>query len=141
MALYVYWFVVALVLLGLEMTTGTFYLLVVSIAMAVGGVSALFGGSIIWQLTLCALTIIAGTILLRRWKKTQVREPPGAALDVGQPVQVLTWREDGTARVTYRGAEWDAEPESADMPRSGSFYIKSVRGSTLVLTHQKPQAQ
>ena len=43
MAVYVYWFLLALVLLGLEMVTGTFYLLVVSIAMAIGGLAALLG--------------------------------------------------------------------------------------------------
>lgn len=139
MEIYIYWFLLALVLLGLEMVTGTFYLLVVSIAMAVGGLAALLGVSLAWQLTLCALAVIAGTILLRRRKNVRANEMVGASLDVGQPVQAVRWQENGSARVFYRGAEWDAEPEFADMPRDGTLYIKVVRGSNLVLTHRKPQ--
>lgn len=139
MEIYIYWFLLALALLGLEMATGTFYLLVVSIAMAVGGFAALLGVSLAWQLTLCALAVIAGTIILRRRKNVRVNEMGGASLDVGQPVQAVTWQENGSVRVFYRGAEWDAELESADMPRDGTLYIKAVRGSSLVLTHRKPQ--
>ena len=93
-----------------------------------------------WQLTLCALTIVAGTIILRRWKKPRDRNGSTAHLDIGQPVRVLAWRDDGSARVSYRGAEWNAEPESAGMSREGALYIKSVRGANLVLTDQKPQS-
>ncbi len=139
MAIYSYWFLLALVLLGLEMATGTFYLLVVSIAMAVAGLAALFSASMAWQLMLCALTVMAGTMILRRWRSAQTSEVAGASLDIGQPVEILTWLESGKARVLYRGAEWDAEPASADMPRDGTFYIKELRGSSLVLTHRKPQ--
>lgn len=139
MANYVYWYLLGLVLLGLEMATGTFYLLVVAIGMAAGGTAALFGVSTTWQLVLCALTIVAGTIILRRWKKSQVKDSAAANLDVGQPVRVLAWRDDGSARVSYRGTEWDAEPESAGMPRANTLYIKAVRGASLVLTDQKPQ--
>ena len=139
MAIYIYWFLLALVLLGLEMATGTFYLLVVSIAMGVGGLAALLGASLAWQLMLCALTVIAGTIILRRWKSAQTSEDTSASLDIGQPVQVLKWHENGLARVFYRGAEWDAEIESADMPRDGTLYIAAVHGSSLVLTDRKPQ--
>jgi len=141
MAIYAYWYLLGLVLLGLEMATGTFYLLVVAVGMAVGGTAALLGADLTWQLALCALTIVAGTILLRRWKKSQSRAGDGSSadFDIGRPVRVLAWREDGSARVAYRGAEWDAEAESADMPREGTLYIKAVRGASLVLTHQKPQ--
>ena len=140
MANYVYWYLLGLVLLGLEMATGTFYLLVVAIGMAAGGTAALFGVNPTWQLTLCALTIVAGTIILRRWKKPRDRNGSTAHLDIGQPVRVLAWRDDGSARVSYRGAEWNAEPESAGMSREGALYIKSVRGANLVLTDQKPQS-
>ncbi len=137
MEIYVYWFLLALILLGLEMVTGTFYLLVVAIAMAVGGLAALLGVSIVWQLTLCAVTGVAGTIILRRWKSTQANEASNTSLDVGLPVKVIKWNDNGTARVFYRGAEWDATPESADTPRNETLYIKAVQGSGLILTHRK----
>lgn len=135
---YSYWFLLALVLLGLEMATGTFYLLMLSIAMAAGGFAAILALSVVWQLIFCAFAVISGTLVLRRWKKGQADEVAGASLDVGQQVEVLMWHENGSARVMYRGAEWDAVPEPADTPREGTFYIKAVRGSSLVLTHRKP---
>lgn len=137
MASYVYWFLLALALLAMEMATGTFYLLVLSIAVAVGGMAALLNASMPWQLVLSALAVIAGTIIVRRWKTTQAVDTGSADLDAGQPVQILKWHENGSARVFYRGAEWDAEPESADMPRDGAFCIKAIRGSRLILTHCK----
>jgi membrane protein implicated in regulation of membrane protease activity len=137
MEIYVYWFLLALILLGLEMVTGTFYLLIVAIAMAVGGLVALLGMSLAWQLILGAVTGVTGTIILRRWKSAHASESPNTSLDIGQPVRVIKWHDNGTARVFYRGAEWDAEPESAGTPHDETLYIAAVRGSGLVLTHRK----
>ena len=139
MEIYNYWFLLAIILAGLEMVTGTFYLLVVAIAMAVGGVTALLGAGMAWQLVLGAVTGFAGTIILRRWKSTQTSQAPDNNFDIGQAVKVLKWNDNGGARVNYRGAEWDAELESADTPREGTLYIAAVRGSALVLTHRKQQ--
>lgn len=141
MALYIYWFVMALALLGLEMVTGTFYILVLAIAVAIGGVAALLGLSQPMQITLAALAGIVGIVVLLRIKSTRPIDMVSQSLDTGQPVKLISWREDGSARVYYRGSEWDAEPESADMPRAGTFYIKAIRGSKLVLTQQKTQQQ
>lgn len=141
MEIYMYWFLLALVLVGLEMATGTFYLLVLAIAMSVGGLMALLGANMVWQLLLSAVTGVVGTIILRRWKGAQPSEVPSASLDIGQPVKVIKWNDDGSARVFYRGAEWDAELESADTPHDATLYIAAVRGSALVLTQRKQQQQ
>ena len=138
MALYVYWFLLALVLIGLEMATGTFYLLVVAIAMGLGGAAALLGMGLAAQLAVAALAGVVGIVLLRRWKGGSSTDAASESLDTGQPVKVLTWREDGTARVFYRGAEWDAELESVDSGREGTLYIRAMRGSVLILTNHKP---
>ena len=138
MALYVYWFLLALVLIGLEMATGTFYLLVVAIAMAIGGAAALIGMGLAAQLAVAALAGVVGIILLRRWKGGRSTDAASESLDTGQPVKVLTWRDDGTARVFYRGAEWDAELDASNAGHEGIFYIKSIRGSVLILAQHKP---
>lgn len=136
---YIYWFLLALILLGLEMATGTFYLLALAIAMALGGVAALLTDSLVSQFVLCALAMFSGALILRRWKAMRRNDSESTSLDIGQAVQILTWHENGSARVLYRGAEWDAELEAAGMPRDGVFFIKAVHGSTLVLTHRKLQ--
>lgn len=139
METYIYWFLLSLVLIGLEMATGTFYLLMVAVAMAAGGLTALLGISMTWQLTLSALMVIAGTVILRRWKSTQTNEASNTNFDIGQPVRVIKWNDNGLARVFYRGAEWDAELEATDMPHDETLYIAAVRGSSLVLTNRKSQ--
>jgi membrane protein implicated in regulation of membrane protease activity len=138
MAIYVYWFLLALVLLGLEMATGTFYLLVISVASGVAGLAALIELGISVQLSLGALTCAAGIVILRRRKIGVSADISSQSLDEGHTVKVLTWREDGTARVFYRGAEWDAELAEGVSGHEGVFYIKAMHGSILVLTHQKP---
>jgi len=138
MAPYIYWFLLALGLMALEMMTGTFYLLVLGIALGVGGMAALFGLSMPLQYALSAVAGIVGTVILRRIRRGMVSSAPNQSLDIGQPVQAVTWREDGTARAHYRGSEWDAEPESATILRTGPLYIKALRGSTLILTDRKP---
>ncbi len=137
MAVYVYWFLLALILIGLEMATGTFYLLIVAIAMAIGGTADLLGLVFSAQLALAALAGITGIILLLRWKNGHVSEAISQSLDIGQPVKVLTWYNDETARVFYRGTEWDAELETKEGGHEGVFYIKNIRGSVLVLTNRK----
>jgi len=136
---YLYWFLFGLVLLALEMMTGTFYLLIVAVGMAVAGLSALLGAGMVWQLLLCALTTVAGTLILRRRKTASGDDTNTDNLDIGQPVKIIHWNDNGSARISYRGAEWDAELASADAPRDGQFYIVAVHGSGLVLSHQKSQ--
>jgi membrane protein implicated in regulation of membrane protease activity len=136
---YVYWFLLSLLLIGVEMTTGTFYLLVLSIASAIGGFAAWIGMSSAVQLTLCAIGAMFGILLLRRWKSLQIPQNSSDSMDVGQVVKVLHWREDGSARVLYRGAEWDAELEFSEMPRDEALYIVAVRGARLILVNRKSQ--
>jgi membrane protein implicated in regulation of membrane protease activity len=137
MAPYIYWFLLALILVGLEMVSGTFYLLMLAIAMAVGGLAALFYVALPWQFALSAVAVIIGTILLRRWKGSHAQGAVDNNLDAGQAVKVLSWHDDGTARVFFRGAEWSAEVEDATVSHDAPLYIKSMRGSTIILTERK----
>jgi membrane protein implicated in regulation of membrane protease activity len=137
MAPHVYWLLLALGLLMAEMATGTFYMLVLSVAFAIGGVAALLGLGEALQLMLSAAAGITGILFLRRAKAARPAKASSQNFDIGQPVQVIAWREDGTARVHFRGADWDAEPESADTPHAATLYIKAMRGSTLILTQHK----
>jgi len=139
MAPYIYWFLLALILVGMEMATGTFYLLMLAIAMAVGGLAALFYVNLPLQFALSALAVVAGTILLRRWKGGRGSSAADTNLDAGQQVKVLSWGDGGKARVFYRGAEWDAEPENATTPHDTTLYIKAMRGSTIIISEHKPQ--
>jgi hypothetical protein len=55
-------------------------------------------------------------------------------------VRVETWNADGSARVSYRGTSWDAEPVTPEVPQSATMYIVATRGSRLILSDRRPLA-
>jgi membrane protein implicated in regulation of membrane protease activity len=126
--------VLALVLAGVEMLTGTFYLLALAMAMIAGGVVGWLGGSFAWQLCAVSVTGVAGCLAAYYWHHKAGGKPQQQmAFDVGQRVQVLIWNDDGSARVSYRGSRWDAIAATPETPRRDSMVIVEVRGSILVL--------
>jgi len=134
MALQYIWWIAAAILVGVEMMTGTFYLLVVALACVAGGFAALSGLEIGWQWGAAALVEVLGTLAINRWKKTHASKPRlSNNLDIGQRVNVLEWRDDGTARVSYRGTQWDAVLDSAATPKREHMVIVDMRGAELVL--------
>ncbi len=136
MQLYIIWFLLAFALLGLEMLSGTFYMLVFSLAAASGGLMAYWQTALPPQLIVAAIIGVVGTGALRAWRaKSMPRADQN--LDIGAPVQVESWGDDCRARVHYRGSQWDAELESADTPRNVPLYIKDRRGSCLILSQHK----
>src|SRR5689334_10058151 len=113
----------AAVLVGVELATGTFYLLAVGAAFAIGGFVAWAGLEAWIQFAVAAGLSIVGVTLAHRWRQSRAQPPPMPGLDVGQTVRVIEWRDNGTARVQYRGSQWDAELASADTPREDTMVI------------------
>jgi membrane protein implicated in regulation of membrane protease activity len=138
MADYWTWWLLAAILVGVELMTGTFYLLAVGIAFALGGVTALLGASLPVQLLVGGVFAVVGTIGAHQWRKLHAGPAAQPGLDVGQEVQVLAWHDNGTARVNYRGTQWDAELSAPQAPRAQTMYIVATRGSTLVIATSRP---
>lgn len=132
------WWILAAILIGAELVTGTFYLLAVGIACAIGGAAALAGASRPMQLLTAGILAVVGTMLAHRWRRTRGEPAPQLGLDVGKRVHVEAWRADGTARVAYRGTHWDGVLASPTTPRRNTMYIVDTRGSTLVLGSEQP---
>ncbi|MBN8761147.1 MAG: hypothetical protein BGO61_13850 [Thiobacillus sp. 65-69] len=133
MQTYLLWWIVAAVLVGLELTTGTFYLLLYGLAAAAAGIAAWMGLGWAAQFFVAALIAILGTLALQRWKRdTAHPESTVQDMDIGQAVQVESWQ-DGRGQVRYRGALWDAEAVSADTDAAQPLIIRAVRGNTLIL--------
>lgn len=136
---YMVWFLIALALGIAELLTGTFYVLMVALGLVAGGLAAWGGAGIALQLLAAATIGLVGVLILRRSRfgrieeKGDVAHNPNVNLDIGQTVQVDTWREDGTARVWYRGAQWDAQLEPGAPKKQGKHVIKAVRGSSLIV--------
>ena len=129
--------VLGVVLIGAELVTGTFYLLAVGIAFVLGGVAAWLGASVELQFVIAAVLAVIGTWAAHRWRTRHGPAAHDVPLDVGQPVQVQVWHPDGTARVSYRGTQWNAELARPGAPREQTMYIVGTRGSTLLLDAQR----
>jgi membrane protein implicated in regulation of membrane protease activity len=133
MQAYAVWWIVAAVLVAVELTSGTFYLLVYGMAALAAGLAAWLGAGVTAQLLIAAVIAAVGTLALRHWSRSTAHpESTVQDMDIGQPVQVESWR-DGRGQVKYRGALWDAEAESASTDSARPLVIRAVRGNTLVL--------
>jgi len=135
------WWIAAAVLVGAELVTATFYLLAIGIAAATGGVAAWLGATTPTQFLIAGGVGVALTAAAHWWRTRQPKSATQDSLDIGQTVHVQSWRSDGTARVAYRGTEWDAELASPQTHRAGTLYIVDTRGSRLILSDSPPRAQ
>ena len=103
------WWILGALLIGCELATGTFDLLAVGIAFALGGVIAWLGVSAPMQMIVAGALSAIALGIAHHWRKRIAAPPPMAPLDRGQAVRVHEWHADGTARVEYRGTQWNAE--------------------------------
>lgn len=138
MSAYWIWWIMAGVLVAAELVTGTFFLLALGIAFAVGGFVAFSGSPFDMQMLVTAAVAIAGSFTAYRWRRHRGSRPQDPAFDIGQAVRVQAWSPDGTARVAYRGSIWTAEPAQPDMARADTMYIVATRGSTLIIADRRP---
>lgn len=129
------WWIAALILVIMEMFTGTFYMLSMALGLAVAGLCAYLGMPWGGQMVVATLLCSGSLAAIYSWKKHD--DPPNAqanfSYDVGQTVQVVRWMDERHARVSYRGAEWDAEltPNSTADTGKIVWRIKAVIGSHL----------
>ncbi len=132
------WWILAAILIGAELMTGTFYLVAIGIAFAIGGVAAWLGASTPLQLLIAGAVAAVGATAAHLWRRRHGEPARQPGLDIGKPVRVRSWNADGSARVEYRGTQWDGVPESAQTPHNDTMYIVATRGSTLVLGASPP---
>ncbi len=139
MSAWIWWMVLAFGLLILELLTGTFYLLVIAVALAAAGLADLAGAPFTMQLVVAAAIGLGGALWLRRSRFGRQKNGSDALqnLDVGQVVRVSSWSAENTARTSYRGAEWDVMLAPGEAAVPGEFVIQSVQGSRLVVAARK----
>jgi membrane protein implicated in regulation of membrane protease activity len=132
------WWMGAGVLLALEMTTGTFYLLMLALGMTAAAMAAHGGWSLSQQITLAA---IVGLVAVLGWhlvRKRQTRALPARAdrsvnLDIGEVLQIDEWSEQGQASVRYRGAQWTAVLRTGQPVLPGLHRVVELSGNRLIV--------
>jgi membrane protein implicated in regulation of membrane protease activity len=143
MADWIVWLVLAGVLIGLEIFTGTFYLLMVGIGLAAGGITAFLGGEKTAQFLVAAAIGVLATVLLRKNRNGKFAQKassdPNINLDIGQTISINEWHDMGAGKITsramYRGSMWDLDLMPGSAPEPGVFLIREVRGSRLVVSN------
>ena len=138
MAMTTVWWVLAGVAVGLELLSGTFYLLMLALGLSAGALAAHAGLSSPLQF-LAAAAVGGGAVVA--WRAYRQRLPavsPASAnrdvnLDIGETIQVAAWNADGTASVKYRGAQWAVAHVAGIVPVTGPHRIVEVVGNRLIV--------
>jgi membrane protein implicated in regulation of membrane protease activity len=132
------WWIATGLLVALELTSGSFYLLMLAIGTAAGALATHPGLPFPAQLVAAAAI---GGAAVALWHRRRAARPSGPAananpdvnLDVGARVQVSAWGTDRHTRLSYRGAPWAARFAGAGEPAPGEHVIVAVEGPLLVL--------
>jgi membrane protein implicated in regulation of membrane protease activity len=131
------WFVIGFGLLVAELLTGTFYLLVIAVAMGVAGLASLAGAPFALQVVIAAVIGLGGSMWLRRSRWGRRLHERGddrvQHMDIGQSVRVEQWTAARTARAPYRGSVWDVELAPGEQPVAGDFVIREIHANRLIV--------
>ena len=132
------WWLAAGILVAVELTTGTFYLLMLALGAAAAAIAAHLGFGASIQIVAGAVVGGGATALWHLRRARQPRSAPAASnrdvnLDIGELVRVDAWQPDGQTRVTYRGATWSARFAGSGAPSPGEHVIVAIEGNRLSL--------
>lgn len=138
MSLSTIWWLLAGSMVGIELVTGTFYLLMLAVGLVAAAISAHLGVAPAIQITTAAVVGAGAVLVLRRYRQTRPKAAPASAnrdvnLDIGGTVMVDGWRPDGTSTVKYRGASWTVSAVPGDPLLTGPHQVVEVVGSCLVV--------
>ena len=137
---YLIWLIAGLLLIIVELVTGTFYLLVLGVAALAGGTVAYVGQPFSVQAMVASVLAVAGVLWVNRFRRASksVKMP---SLDVGQATTFDRWRDraNGQARVKYRDALWDATVAGEVQGEPGeTLYVTAIDGNTLKVSKTRP---
>ena len=134
------WAILGLTLVIIELLTGTFYLLVLGIAAFGAALAAWLGQGFPVQTIVAAVISGFGCYGAHVYRaKNATQQMPN--VDTGQPASFENWIDQGgrLARVSYRGASWDALVDGdAAVDAGAMLYVVTANGNTLKVTTRRP---
>lgn len=130
------WFLVGIVLLTLEMISGTFVLLFISFGAFAAGLLATFvSNQFFMQAVVCAGVSIAGTIFLRKPIQAKFLKTTILSADIGKEIKISQNMPPHQAtRISYQGTDWFAinlDPEA--LKEGDRVCIVGIDGNTLLI--------
>ena len=136
----VVWAVSGLVLVIVELLTGTFYLLMLGVAAFGAALAAWLGLEFSGQAIVAVAISAIGCYGVHVYKARN-RAQQMAPIDAGMPASFETWLDAGgrLARVRYRGASWEARVEGLEAIEPGAMlYVLDTDGNTLRVAKNRP---
>lgn len=145
---YLVWTVIGFSLVIIELMTGTFFLLVIGVGALAGALAAWLGVPFIGQVAAAGIVGGFGTWWVQHWHAGHRTDGDQAnAIDIGQSVTVANWvnQAEGTLRIKYRGADWDARVKPGDVAANaigvgGTLHILAQDGQCWVVGSQRADA-
>jgi membrane protein implicated in regulation of membrane protease activity len=134
-----WWWVMAGLLVAVELATGSFYLLMLSLGAAAAALAAYTGAGLAVQLV-AAAAVGGGAVAFWHWKRGSAHDvgdrlsSRDVSLDVGEVVYVERWDADGTTKVPFRGSTWTAKLiDASEVQRPGRHIIVALEGNRLLV--------
>ena len=135
------WWITAALLVGAELLTGTFFLLMISLGAVMAALLSYLwlplSGQIASAAIVSSLAVVIWFVLRSRRKGTPAPTRANATrnkLDIGGTVMVEQWLPDATAQVFYRGAPWTAVAAHADAGgQPGQHRVVDIVNNRLVV--------
>jgi len=132
------WWLLTGGLIAIELVTGTFYLLMLSLGAAAAALAAHGGLTLTGQMVVGAAV---GGLAVTAWHvknarphaDTDAARNPDLHLDLGETVLVTAWDAEGLTLVKHRGAQWTALLSPGQPPTTGAHRIVEMVGSRLVI--------
>ncbi len=132
--------IVAAALAGLEMLTGTFYILLMAIAALAACLGALLDQDLTGQLLIFGVFALVETVVFTVYRRKKTPTQIQSMLDVGNPTVFQEIAPDGLWIVRYRGANWQARPASEKTDPKGALVIASTLGNILIVDNPAPES-
>ena len=140
------WAVIGLVLVIVELLTGTFYLLMLGLAAFGAAPPRWLGFAFASQSIVAALVAAVGCYAVHAYRAKNKAQQM-APIDAGMPASFESWGSEGRlAKVRYRGASWDARGGVRGRNRArATVYVLATDGNTLrvakIARHKRERRQ
>jgi membrane protein implicated in regulation of membrane protease activity len=135
------WAVTGLVLVIVELLTGTFYLLMLGLAAFGAALAAWLGFDFAPQAIVAAVVAGVGCYGVHAYRAKNKAQQM-APIDAGMPASFESWVDAKArlARVRYRGASWDARVEGFEgaIEPGATVYVLATDGNTLRVAKNRP---
>lgn len=130
------WLVYGVLCFFAEFISGRGYLIAIGLACLYPAAADYFGATLTQQLQilLAGSLVHSGLLFLIRRSREGNSKAAGPQVDIGERVEVIEWLDECSARVRYRGEEWQADKAYARMPDAPEGTIQAVNGTRLVIT-------